>query len=173
MNRYEDIDKILEGYGYKRCESHNECKTDPTGGASTNYCRGMNSDTINGFQDIDPMFITVFFEYISNVLSGSLKSLEANALGNWLQTLAAAILTFNGQQQYQQGGPGRYYNPIYRNVSNPFASNQSHTDGEEEFNSKKKKSRSGEVKRLNSKIDSLEQEVEDLRNLVQELLNRR
>lgn len=168
MNKYEDIDEILGKYGYKRCEN-TKCKIDPTAGASTNYCRDMNSDIINGFQDVDPMFIAVFFEYISNVLS----SLQANAFENWLQTLAAAILTFNGQQQYYQGGPGRYYNPSYRNVSNPFAENQSYTDGEEKFDNKKKKSRSGEVRKLNSKIDALEQEVSDLKNLVRELLNRR
>ncbi|MBE6050682.1 MAG: hypothetical protein E7214_08515 [Clostridium sp.] len=172
MNKYEDIDEILGKYGYKRCEN-TKCKIDPTAGASTNYCRDMNSDIKNGFQDVDPMFIAVFFEYISNVLSSEMPSLQANAFGNWLQTLAAAILTFNGQQQYYQGGSVRYYNPAYRNVSNPFAENQSHTDGEEEFDSKKKRSRSVEVKKLNSKIDALEQEVSDLKNLVRELLNRR
>lgn len=171
-DKYKCLDEILKKCGYRPCKNREEkCKIDPSGGASTNFCRDLNLDILFGFQDIDPMFLLVISEIISNTLSGEMPIMQANSLGNWLQIIAAVIQVFNAQQQYQQAGPGRYYNPKYRNISNPFTTNVAYTNGGEQVK-KKGKVHSSDTKKLNSRINELEKEVDDLRQLVEELLNR-
>lgn len=177
-NYFGDIDEVLKSYGYEKCNGEG-VQIDPTAGAKNNNCRNFNSDIPFGFQDIDPMFSTVVCEILSNAISNNLPTNVANAYGNWLQLIAQVIISFNAQQQYFQGGPGRYYNPVYRNVSNPFCSNAKEPNGGEhsdigksfEATSKEEKSSKGkevdklkkEVKNLKQRIKKLEDEINSLK----------
>lgn len=77
-------------------------------------------DIPGGFQDLNPEIFVLIGELLGNAMAGNLPFNVQNALGNWFQLIGQAMLTFNSQQQYFQGGPGRYYNPKYENVANPF-----------------------------------------------------
>ena len=85
------------------------------------------------------MLITVLGEVVGSILSGNMPTNVANAFGNWVQLIAQVIVMFNAQQQYSQAGPGRYYSPDYRNISNPFTAEPSTSDGNEQIVKKKNK----------------------------------
>lgn len=151
-NSLDSFEKIMNYCGYRKCNKdsqteNNSCNTkdayennvsgnnnktkitiDPTAGASTNNCRDANLDLLFGFQDADPMFLVVICEIVSNIISGKIPVNVAGAFGNWLQLIAQVMTLFTAQQQYQQSGPGRYYNPVYRNVTNPFCINNTQSD---------------------------------------------
>lgn len=138
----EDFDNMMKRFGYKRSEN-NKCEIDPSGGAATNYCRNFLSDFYLGFQDLDPMATVVISEIIANNLSRELPSSILNAYGNWLQLIGQVIEVYIAQQQYQECGPGRFYNTLYRNVANPFCINPypSENDGREHLSRKSRKKR--------------------------------
>lgn len=148
------FEQIINVCGYRKCsdnENNVENRFDKTGGAATNFCRDFNSDIKFGFQDIDPMLITVIAEVLANKLTTKMPSIQLNAVGNWLQTIASVIAMFNAQQQYHQAGPGRFYNPVFRNVTNPFCMNPMQGDGfgegEKKYSKKKKRKDSGYEKK--------------------------
>ncbi|UZP02327.1 hypothetical protein JW813_11420 [Clostridium botulinum] len=171
-----DLDEILKQLGYKKCKQNNsdsnckekneetECKVDPTAGASTNDCQNLNLDMPYGFQDLDPMLMLAIGELIANVISSKLPSSLLNAYGNWLQLVGQVIETFNAQQQYQECGPGRYYNPMYKNVANPFCSNENvKFEKEGKSHKRREKNNYDNIKTLTSRIDQLEKEIEELK----------
>ncbi|MBN1045883.1 hypothetical protein DVW08_11050 [Clostridium botulinum] len=175
-NSFYDLDEILKHLGYKRCKNDNsddkckekdeeiECKIDPTAGASTNDCKNLNLDMPYGFQDLDPMLMLVIGELIANAISSKLPSSLLNAYGNWLQLVGQVIETFNAQQQYQECGPGRYYNPMYKNVANPFCSNDDVKFQKEGRSQKRnKKDNCDKIKKLTLRVDELEKEIEKLK----------
>ena len=77
-------------------------------------------DILGGFQELSPELFVIIGEILANVISGKIPFNVQNAIGNWLQLVGQIIETYNAQQQYFQGGPGRYFNPAFYNVSNPF-----------------------------------------------------
>lgn len=162
------IDEILKSFGYeKNDKGFSEPKIDPSAGANNNECKNFCSDIPYGFQDIDPMLSNVVCEILSNVLSKKLPINVAASYGNWLQLIAQVIISFNAQQQYFQGGPGRYYNSVYRNVSNPFCQSFSSSNGGEHSDTgggKKSKTKSS-----NKKIEELIREVKDLKMEIERL----
>ncbi|MDR5587282.1 MULTISPECIES: hypothetical protein [Clostridium] len=175
-NSFYDLDEILKHLGYKKCEKNNsddkckekdeerKCKIDPSAGASTNECQNLNLDMPCGFQDLDPMLMLVIGELIANAISSKLPSSLLNAYGNWLQLVGQVIETFNAQQQYQQGGPGRYYNPEYKNVDNPFCSNEDvKLDKEYKYKKRNKKDNCDKIKKLTFRVNQLEKEIEELK----------
>lgn len=111
----------------KYCNSFqsNSTESKPPPGAADEACRNSNSDIPGGFQDVPPVLFVVIGQLLGNILAGNLPLNVQNSLGNWLGLVGQTIVTFAGQQQYFQGGPGRYYNPIYRNASNPFCESAS------------------------------------------------
>ena len=151
MNDY--FDEFMKSLGYKKCDNN----------SSKSNC----GDIIYGYQDIDPMLITVCSEIISNVISGKLPYAVANSYGNWLQLIAQVIMVFNSQQQYQQSGPGRYYNRAYKNVSNPFCNEADYPNGGEQIvkkkNKKKRKNTNNSIDDLKAEIDKLKKEIERLK----------
>ena len=149
MNDY--FDEFMKSLGYKKCDN-----------SSKNNC----GDIIYGYQDIDPMLITVCSEIISNVISGKLPYAVANSYGNLLQLIAQVIMLFNSQQQYQQSGPGRYYNRAYKNVSNPFCNEADYPNGGEQIVKKKNKKKR---KNSNNSIDDLKAEIEKLKKEIERL----
>ena len=135
-------DRVKDQYDSKKNNKNkfnNKRKIDQTGGANSNEYKYCDLDIPFGFQDIDPMLITVLGEVIGSILSGNMPSNVANAFGNWVQLIAQVIVMFNAQQQYSQAGPGRYYSPEYRNISNPFTAEPETSDGGERIVKKKNK----------------------------------
>lgn len=174
---YEDalknLEEILKKCGYKKCDYESfkdlKCHFDPSAGADTNYCRNANSDIPNGFQDIEPMLLVTIAEILANAISGKFPANVLNSYGNFLQLISQIISTYNAQQQYQQSGPGRYYNPSYRNVTNPYFINSSPTssDGGEQATVR---SSSNEKNRTNlDEISTLKKEIENLKKQVESL----
>lgn len=137
FNSWEDIFKFCSGstnkdnYEGNKGENNqssskcNNCKPGNGQGEADESARRADSDIPGGFQDIPPQLLLVIGELLGNVMAGNLPFNVQNVVGNWLQLVGQAIEVFNAQQQYYQGGPGRYYNSIYRNVANPFCTSQS------------------------------------------------
>lgn len=120
------INNILESIGY-RIDKENKvrCTIDYSGGAKDNCCRDANLDIAQGFQDINPILFILIGEILGNVLSGALPFNVAASIANLLNFVGQIIETYSSQQVYFQSGPGRYYNPEYRNVTNSFCKNES------------------------------------------------
>ncbi|AOR24283.1 DUF4200 domain-containing protein [Clostridium taeniosporum] len=146
--------------------------------SDTQQCKdNLNCNDIpGGFQDLAPGLFPLLAQIVGIVISGNLPFNLQNAIGNWFELLGQIILTFNSQQQYFQSGPGRYYNPMYKNVSNPFCqtsttestTNESndHTNPSS-MNSNNNKSSSiyeKEIKELKNSIEELKKEINKLKN---------
>lgn len=144
-NNYSEIEELLR------------CIIDPTGGAADNNCKNINLDIIGGFQDIDPLLLSVFAELLGNVLSGELPTNLVNSLGNWIQLIGNVIALYNAQQQYQEGGPGRYYSPNYKNLNNSFCTTKAGNSSKEIKNIDK------EIKELKKEINCLNNKIECLK----------
>ena len=109
------------------------------------------------FQQVNPELFILVGELLGNVIANEIPLNVQNAVGNWLQLVGQAILTYNAQQQYYQQGPGRYFTPDSFNVDNPFCqSNQSNQDGMS-------------VEQLRQFQETLEQLVKRIETLEQEL----
>ena len=119
-------------------------------------------------------------ELLGNVMAGNLPFNIQNVVGNWLQLVGQAIEVYNAQQQYYQGGPGRVYNPIYRNASNPFCPDGSDESQANISTSRKKTARSKErasstissdesIKELKSSIKELNNEIRELKKEIEKL----
>ncbi len=86
------------------------------------------------FQDLNPQLFVTVGEVLGDAMAGNLPFNVQNAIGNWLQLVGQAILTYNAQQQYFQSGPGRFYNEAYRDVTNPFTPPHPSTEITKELN---------------------------------------
>lgn len=147
-----------------------------SGGSSsnTNNC----SDIPGGFQDLNPQLFLLMGELLGNVMAGNMPFNVQNAIGNWLELVGQAIETFNAQQQYFQGGPGRYYNLKYRNVTNPFCTESNDEAGKEIFSKKSSSSKSGttssssEIAELQEEVASLKYEINKLKSEINKLKNK-
>ncbi|WP_294156598.1 hypothetical protein [uncultured Clostridium sp.] len=124
-------------------------------------------DMTGGFQGIYPQLFVLIGEVIGGIISEKLPINVQNSFGNWLQLIGQVILTYNAQQQYFQGGPGRYFNPQYFNVSNQFCEGTDYVEDGETKNgarrssSSKKKIRNvdKEIRKLRSQINDLQREI--------------
>ena len=134
------------------------------------------------FQSVNPELFILVGELLGNVIANEIPLNVQNAVGNWLQLVGQAILTYNAQQQYYQGGPGRYYNPIYRNAANPFCSSASDESQANVSSNKKKKSTSSSssketqsnecIYELKQSIEVLNKQVEELQKQLNDLKNK-
>ena len=176
----------------------NNCKPDGRQAQADESARNADSDIPGGFQDIPPQVLLVIGELLGNVIAGNIPFNVQNVLGNWLQLVGQAIEVFNAQQQYYQGGPGRYYSYVYRNVANPFCTSESdesqtsiipnknnsttYTNNGFNYNSQKnntknaefKKTRqrntsNDEIKQLKECILSLSTQIKSLKKEIEEL----
>lgn len=75
------------------------------------------------FQSINPELFVIIGELLGAVWANQLPFNVQNAIGNWLQLVGQAILTYNAQQQYYEQGPGRVFDPRNFNVDNPNCPN--------------------------------------------------
>mgnify|MGYP004731705845 CR=1 FL=1 len=188
QNEFNDFIKIFNDYmgsftskrtnksdGSSSQESYNECNNCRFGNSNANATKGQReacSDIPGGFQDIPPQLLLVIGELLGNVMAGNLPFNIQNVVGNWLQLVGQAIEVFNAQQQYYQGGPGRMYNPIYRNVANPFcstSSDESQTNVASNRNKKSSSNSSSNSTQSNDDIYQLKQSIELLTKQIDEL----
>ncbi|MDU4752415.1 MAG: hypothetical protein E6X86_15470 [Clostridium butyricum] len=103
-------------------------------------------------------------EVIGAIVSEKLPINVQNAFGNWLQLIGQVILTYNAQQQYFQGGPGRYFNPKYYNVSNSFCTDTDYVqDGEVKSDHKKSSKDKAKVKNLEKEIRNLKSQINEMK----------
>lgn len=174
MDYYKMFDDFMKNCGYDfseyRDNNSSENEDSPPPGVADDDCRCGDSDIPGGFQDLNPMLFIVIAQILGDVMANQLPFNLQNAIGNWLTLVGQSILTFNSQQQYFQGGPGRYYNPIYRNSANPFCestvdesgANTSGTSSKSSGKSSKSSNNDGN-KELQKRIETLENELEKLK----------
>lgn len=161
----------------KYCNSfqNNNIDSKSPPGAADEACRNSNSDIPGGFQDVPPVLFVVIGQLLGNILAGNLPLNVQNSLGNWLGLVGQTIVTFAGQQQYFQGGPGRYYNPIYRNASNPFCESSGidergiNDSGVKNMNKNSNINFNGQdkISKLERELESLKKELKELKNVVE------
>ena len=82
------------------------------------------------------------------------------------------MLTFNAQQQYFQGGTGRYYNPKYKNVANPFCSENGASQAEGPYGGDGGTNTNSKNNDVNDKIEKLTEEIEALKEEINNLKNK-
>ena len=151
-----------------RCEN---CMFGNENAEATEDQRKACSDVPGGFQDFNPQILNLITVLFGNIAAQKMPFNVQNALGNWLQLLVQVIITFNAQQQYFQGGPGRIYSPIYRNAANPFCSNSSDEGQANVSSSKKKKTTSSSENKVQSSndINELKKSISELSKQIKEL----
>lgn len=171
-------DKTKNNNKSSRC---NSCKSGNGKEEYSDSARYADSDVPGGFQDIPPQLLLVIGELLGNIIAGNIPFNIQNVVGNWLQLVGQAIAVFNAQQQYYEGGPGRYYNPIYRNVENPFCTSEvdetqnnvvdeSMTSGSSNINNTSQKHKSAnEINELKVCIDNLCREIGVLKQEIDEI----
>ncbi|WP_160686829.1 hypothetical protein [Clostridium sp. C2-6-12] len=130
FNGWSSFEDLAKACGYTNSNSNsneaNNNNNNNNNNNSTNNSGNMGCcDIPNGFQALNPDLFVVIGEVLGNILAGNMPFNVQNAVGNWLQLVGQAIETYNAQQQYFQGGPGRYFNPKYYNVTNPFCNTTS------------------------------------------------
>ena len=166
FNSFEDIVKAC---GYSFDEDGNidwsNCDFDEDGFIG---CKDMTG----GFQSVYPQLFVLIGEVIGAIISQKLPINVQNSFGNWLQLIGQVILTYNAQQQYFQGGPGRYFDPKYYNVSNSFCNETDYVQNGEvksdvkisSKNKKKTRNLEKEISNLKNKINQLQREISDLKS---------
>ena len=153
FNGWNSFEDLARACGYTNCHNASDNTSETCNNNSTNNSCNMGcSDIPNGFQSLNPELFTVIGEILGNMIAGSIPSNVQNSLGNWLELVGQAILTHNAQQQYFQGGPGRYFNPKYYNVTNPFC-NATPTNTTQNNNPSNDSKNSSKSKEKNSNTD--------------------
>ena len=172
FNGWSSLEDMARACGYDT--ENNDSSSRQSNNHSTNNSNNMGCNDIpNGFQSLSPELFVIIGEILGNILAGNIPSNVQGALGNWFELVGQVILTYSAQQQYFQGGPGRYYNPMYYNVDNPFCSPDSNTaqnnttsNNKDSNESHKKTSNSDYVneiiKNQNKKIRELESQINNL-----------
>lgn len=119
---FNNLDEILQSLGYIKKEQKQEYTGKKT---SENYNKAdsNNSESIKGFQDIDPLFLSIITEVTGNILSGKMPINVADSFANWIMLIAQVISTYNAQQQYQEAGPGRCFNSSNKDIDNNYNGN--------------------------------------------------
>ena len=193
FNGWNNFEDLARACGYTNCHNDNKDETNNNNNnnnnnnATNNSCNIGCGDIPNGFQSLNPELFIIIGEILGNIVAGSIPFNVQNAVGNWLQLVGQAILTYNAQQQYFQGGPGRYFNPKYYNVSNPFCSTtstnttqttNSNTDNKSSNKSKEKNSISNDntnssgntvdkIEALELRINQLTAEIEKMKTIIE------
>jgi hypothetical protein len=178
-NSFEDLAKAC---GYTNNTTSNETSNNNSGNTSGNMgC----CDIPNGFQSLNPELFVVIGEVLGNIMAGNMPFNVQNAVGNWLQLVGQAIETYNAQQQYFQGGPGRYFNPKYYNATNPFCTttstssaqnsgsmtNSTNSNNNKEKNSTSNSNAKSSCENNVDKIEALELRINQLTAQIKQIKN--
>ena len=135
---YNEINELLEKYSNFIFSKNSTDESTNKNSEKENYKSDFNcgffytnengygcNDMPGGFQRINPMLFIVIGDILGDLMSGRLPFNVQNAVGNWIQLVGQSIETYSSQQQYFQGGPGRYYSSENFNITNPFCSSTS------------------------------------------------
>lgn len=133
FSNFNDCNDFMKNCGFdlrniadfsNRC--HDESTTGTTGNSNNGSGNNNNTNSAEGcddiplgFQDLNPQLFIIVGEMIGDVMAGNLPFNMQNAIGNWFMLIGQAIVTYNSQQQYLEGGPGRRYNIKNKNAFNP------------------------------------------------------
>lgn len=175
FNGWSSFEDLAKACGYTTCDNNNTNEKSNDNETNKSYNIGCN-DIPNGFQSLNPELFIIIGEILGNIVAGSIPFNVQNSIGNWLQLVGQAILTYNAQQQYFQGGPGRYFNTIYYNVNNPFCSTTS-TNASQNANSSNNNNNNEKDSNINytqnevDKIKSLEFSINQLKTEIEEIRN--
>ena len=120
------------------------------------------------FQSVNPELFVLVGELLGNVMANEIPLNVQNAIGNWLELVGQAILTYNAQQQYFQQGPGRYFTPDSFNVDNPFCQSNSQSN-QSNTSTGANTSNSITAEQLNQIQQSMEQLLNRMQALEQEI----
>lgn len=157
FNGWGNFEDLLRTCGYTNSSDNNN--------NNNNSNTGCN-DIPNGFQTLPPELFAIIGEILGNIIAGNIPFNVQNVIGNWFELVGQVILVFNAQQQYFQGGPGRYYDPKNYNIDNPFCSNNSTSSTNSSTNSASSTSTSSKTSKDKSnnidKINDLERQVQEL-----------
>ena len=166
FNGFFNFEEFMKNCGFNMNNMGSSCNCSTIPGAP----QGCN-DIPGGFQDLNPELFIIMGEILGNVVAGNIPFNVQNALGNWLQLVGQVILTYNAQQQYFQGGPGRYYDIRNKNVSNPFCPDPPDTSGTAGSNAVSGKSSSGRVK-SETGTDEVQNDIKNKGNKTEEVRNK-
>ena len=110
-----------------------------------------------GFQKIQPEEFIILAEIIGNLSALEMPYNLQNTIGNWLQLLGQVLITFNGQQQYYEQGPGRVFHQSNLNVDNSDCSqNQAASQIDIEVLAQQIQALQSSVEQLKNRLDDLE-----------------
>lgn len=149
FNSFEDIMKVC-GYSFDKDGNIDWSSFDED---SYMGCK----DIIGGFQDVYPQLFVLVGEVIGAIVSEKLPINVQDSFGNWLQLIGQVILTYNAQQQYFEGGPGRYFNLKDYNTNNSFCINKNYDKAGKVKNDNK------ETSKYKIKVKNLEREIQSLK----------
>lgn len=193
FNGWGNFEDLFRACGYTNsCDGNsNNCNDNDENNSTTDNSSNNNNsnynsnyygcnDIPNGFQTLHPELFIIIGEILGNIVAGSVPFNVQNAIGNWLQLVGQAILTYNAQQQYFQAGPGRYYEARNYNIVNPFCSssspntaaytaNPANAQGPSSGSSSQSSSRSSNSKGNSNKIEELEKQLDELTKEINEI----
>lgn len=193
FNGWGNFEDLFRACGYtSSCNgnSNNSNNSDENNNTTDNNSNNNNSnynsnyygcnDIPNGFQTLHPELFIIIGEILGNIVAGSVPFNVQNSIGNWLQLVGQAILTYNAQQQYFQAGPGRYYEARNYNIVNPFCSssspstaaytaNPANAQGPSNGSNSQSSSRNSNSKSNSNKIEELETQIEELTKEINEI----
>lgn len=153
-NNFNSFEEIMKACGYCFDEDGNiDLNNDNFDKENHSTCKDMSG----GFQQIYPSLFVLVGEVIGAIISQKLPINVQDSFGNWLQLIGQVILTYNAQQQYYQGGPGRYFNPENYNIQNTLCSESEKSSSKDQ---RKIKNLEKDIKRLKSEIEQLKQKVD-------------
>lgn len=178
FNSLEDFIKFCNNSYNSSNNKSDNCKFGNKNAEADEASRCADSDIPGGFQDMNPQLLVVGTSLLGAILAGKMPFNVQNAVANWLMMLAQSIELFNAQQQYFQGGPGRIYNPIYRNAANPYCSDST-DESQRNVSPKSTINRTVgnfsdeelDLNELKKTIDELHNEVNTLKNEINKLKN--
>lgn len=188
FNGWSSFEDLAKACGYTNCNknSRNANKSSNNNNNNNNANNSFNmgcNDIPGGFQCLNPELFVVIGEVLGNIIAGSIPFNVQNAVGNWLELVGQAILTYNSQQQYFQSGPGRYFDPTNYNVSNSFCNanstnNNQNTGSSSSNNSSKDKKKNSNsdsdaksIENETSKIEALELRINQLTAELEQIKN--
>ena len=159
LNNLNYIDEFLKYLGYEKDEESFKVGNN---NEIDNPCVNFDSDTPNGFQDVNPFFFLVIGEIIGDVISGNLPFNTANSVSNILNLVGQILETYSAQISYLESGPGNCYNPNNRNLTNPFCNTSKNVN--EEYKEEVELLQN-EVNILKEKLNLLQERIDDIENL--------
>ena len=171
FNGFANIEDLLRACGYTYSSNDSDSNSNNSNNNSNNYgC----SDIPNGFQGLPPELVAIIGEILGNIIAGNIPFNLQNIIGNWFELVGQVILVFNAQQQYFQGGPGRYFDPKNYNINNPFCNNSSSTNNETasgtpDRSSSSNSSTSSSSKNNNVNVNRIEELEKQVKELTKEL----